>query len=78
MKFLLPLLSLLFPLLLAGCISFSSSESPTPVYVDACANKEQQCREVCGNTGVQAFTCSAKPGEGITLRCECRKPGQAL
>lgn len=75
MKF-FPLLVL--PLFLAGCISFHSSESPTPVYVDACANKESQCREICGNTGVQAFSCSARPGEGIHLKCECRKSGQAL
>jgi len=75
MKF---LLSLLPVLLLGGCISFSSSETPTPEFANACANKEQQCREVCGNAGVQSFSCSARPGEGINLRCDCRKPGQAL
>ena len=75
MKFLF-VLSL--PLLLAGCISFSSSEAPAPEYVNACANKESQCREICGNAGVQAFSCSARPGEGLNLKCECRKSGQAL
>jgi hypothetical protein len=69
---------LLFALFLAGCISFNSSETPTPEFVNACANKEQQCREICGTAGVQAFSCSARPGEGINLKCECRKPGQAL
>lgn len=75
MKF---LFVLALPLLLAGCISFSSSEAPAPEYVNACANKESQCREVCGNAGVQAFSCSARPGEGLNLKCECRKSGQAL
>ncbi|HNF90045.1 MAG TPA: hypothetical protein PLL19_11985 [Thiobacillaceae bacterium] len=75
MKF---LFVLALPLLLAGCISFSSSEAPAPEYVNACANKEGQCREICGNAGVQAFSCSARPGEGINLKCECRKSGQAL
>ena len=75
MKF---LFVLALPLLLAGCISFSSSEAPAPEYVNACANKESQCREICGNAGVQAFSCSARPGEGINLKCECRKSGQAL
>lgn len=75
MKF---LFVLALPLLLAGCISFSSSEAPAPEYVNACANKESQCREICGNAGVQAFSCSARPGEGLNLKCECRKSGQAL
>jgi hypothetical protein len=75
----LSVLSLLtLPLVLAGCISFSSSEAPAPEYINACANKEAQCREVCGNLGVQAFSCSARPGEGIDLKCECRKAGQSL
>ncbi len=69
---------LALPLLLTGCISFSSSETPAPEYANACANKESQCREICGNAGVQAFSCSARPGEGINLKCECRKAGQAL
>lgn len=66
------------PLLLAGCISFSSSEPPAPDYVNACSNREQQCRDVCGNPGVLAYSCSAKPGEGITYRCECRRGGPAF
>jgi hypothetical protein len=60
---------------LSGCISFSSSESPSPAYLDACQNKEAQCREICGDRGVQAFSCSARPGEGVNLKCECRRPG---
>jgi uncharacterized protein YceK len=75
MKFLLPLLSVLA---LGGCISFSSGDAPTPEYDNACANREQQCRELCGNAGVQAYSCSARPGEGIDFKCECRKPGQAI
>lgn len=75
MKFISPLA---LPFLLSGCISFSSSEAPVPEYLDACANREAQCREVCGNAGVQAYSCSARPGEGINFRCECRKPGQSL
>jgi hypothetical protein len=75
MKFLF-LLSI--PILLTGCISFNSSEATMPAYVDACANREQQCREVCGNAGVQGYSCSARPGEGINFKCECRKPGQAI
>ncbi|MEW5788844.1 MAG: hypothetical protein AB1899_13425 [Pseudomonadota bacterium] len=71
-------LVLILALPLAGCISFNSSETPNPEYANACANKEQQCQAVCGNAGVQAFSCSARPGEGITLNCECRKAGQAL
>jgi hypothetical protein len=70
--------TLVLPLFLAGCISLHTSETPTPAYIDACAGKESQCREICGNAGVQAFSCSARPGEGIQLKCECRKPGQAL
>lgn len=65
-------------LLLSGCISFSSSESPSPAYLDACHNKESQCREICGDKGVQAFSCTARPGEGVTLKCECRRSGVAL
>ena len=66
------------PWLLSGCISFSSSESPMPEYLSACHNKENQCREICGEKGVQAFSCSAQPGEGVTLKCECRRPGVAM
>ena len=69
---------LTLPILLAGCISFSSSEAPTPDYVDACSNREQQCQTICGKAGVQIYSCSAKPGEGISFKCECRKPGMSL
>lgn len=65
-------------LLLTGCISISASEVPTPNYVNACSNREQQCHDVCGNAGVQAYSCNAKPGEGINFKCECRKPGVPL
>jgi hypothetical protein len=75
MKFLLLLST---PILLGGCISFSASEATSPEYVNACANREQQCREVCGSAGVQGYSCSARPGEGIDFKCECRKPGQAI
>lgn len=77
-----PIMKFLFqitlPLLLGGCISFNSSKAPTPDFTNACANREQQCREVCGDIGVQAYGCSARPGEGIDLKCECRKPGHPL
>ncbi|MCP5278837.1 MAG: hypothetical protein H6935_10825 [Thiobacillus sp.] len=63
---------------LAGCISFSSSETPAPAYLDACLNKESQCREICGDRGVQAFSCSARPGEGVNLKCECRRAALAM
>lgn len=66
------------PLLLSGCISFSSSEAPVPEYINACQNKEAQCREICGDRGVQAFSCTARPGEGVNLKCECRRPGVAM
>lgn len=66
------------PFFLAGCISFSSSESPMPEYVNACHNKEQQCRDICAEKGVQTFSCSARPGEGVNLRCECRRTGTSL
>lgn len=72
----LPLLCL--TLTMSGCISFSSSEAPVPEYLNACLNKESQCRDICGDRGVQAFSCVATPGEGINLKCECRRPGTAL
>lgn len=64
--------------LLSGCISFNSSEAPVPEYLNACLNKEAQCREICGERGVQGFSCNATPGEGISLKCECRRPGAGL
>lgn len=63
---------------LVGCISFSSSESPSPAYPDTCQGKEAQCREICGERGVQSFSCTARPGEGVNLKCECRRPGMAM
>lgn len=72
------LMTLALPLLMAGCISLSSSEAPTPDYASACTNREQQCHDVCGKAGVQSYSCSAKPGEGINFKCECRKPGLPL
>jgi hypothetical protein len=74
-----PLL-LLVPALLAGCISFSSTESsPTaPDHTAFCQDKETQCREICGSAGVQAFSCKAAPREGLEYQCRCRQPGAAL
>ncbi len=69
------LFSLLFALPLAGCISFSSSESPSDRdYAAFCANKETQCREICGDAGVQSFSCKAAPREGLDYSCQCKKP----
>ncbi|MDP1645634.1 MAG: hypothetical protein Q8L71_09060 [Thiobacillus sp.] len=67
------------PALLAGCISFSSSESPAaPDYAAFCAEKEAQCTEICGNVGVQAFSCKAAPREGLEYQCQCKQTGQRL
>jgi hypothetical protein len=66
-------------ILLAGCLSFSTSESPTaPDYAAFCQEKEAQCKEICGNVGVQAFSCKAAPREGLEYQCQCNKPGQRL
>lgn len=73
-----PLL-LLLPALLAGCLSFSSSAPPAaPDYAAFCQEKEALCREICGNAGVQAFSCKAAPREGLEYQCQCKKPGVAL
>jgi hypothetical protein len=69
MKF---LIFLLLALPMAGCISFSSSESATPDYATFCENKEAQCREICGAAGIQTFSCKAAPREGLDFRCECK------
>jgi hypothetical protein len=62
--------------ILAGCISFSSSEAPpSPDLTAFCQDKESQCRAGCGEAGVQHFSCKAAPSEGLEYRCECRKPG---
>ena len=73
-------LCLLSPaVLLAGCISLSSSESPAaPDYAAFCQEKETQCKEICGNVGVQSFSCRAAPREGLEYQCQCSKPGQRL
>jgi len=69
-------LLLLPTVLLAGCISFSTSESPpaSPDYAGFCREKEAQCREICSNAGVQAFSCKAAPREGLEYQCQCKKP----
>ncbi|MEW5966243.1 MAG: hypothetical protein AB1720_04500 [Pseudomonadota bacterium] len=68
-------LLLLLPVLLAGCLSFSSSEAPAaPDYAAFCQDKESLCREICGSAGVQAFSCKAAPREGLEYQCQCRKP----
>lgn len=76
----LRLLTLLIPAaLLSGCISFNSSESPAaPDYVAFCQEKEAQCKDICAEAGVQAFSCKAAPREGLDYQCQCKKPGQRL
>jgi hypothetical protein len=65
--------------LLTGCISFNSSESPAaPDYAAFCQDKEAQCKEICGDAGVQVFSCKAAPREGLDYQCQCKKPGQRL
>jgi hypothetical protein len=69
------LISLFVLPLLAGCISFSSNESPdAPNYMAFCQDKEAQCKQTCGDAGVQSFTCKAAPLEGLEYKCECKKP----
>lgn len=72
------LLAIAAALLLAGCLSISSRESPAAAAdpAQACQAREQQCRDTCGAAGVQAFTCTSKPGGGFEYRCECR--GRAM
>jgi hypothetical protein len=65
-------------LLLAGCLSFSSTEAPAPAVAYDCQGRELQCRDTCGSAGVQSFSCTAKPGAGFDYRCDCRSKGQAL
>ena len=60
--------------ILAGCISFNSSESPAaPDYIAACQDKEAQCKQICADVGVQSFSCKAGSREGMDYKCECRK-----
>jgi hypothetical protein len=74
-----PLLLLSLASLLTGCISFSSSEPPAqPDYIAFCQNKEAQCKDICGDAGVQTFSCKAAPREGLDYQCQCKKPGQRL
>lgn len=62
--------------LLAGCISFSSSDAPAaPDLTGLCQQKEAQCRSSCGEAGVQHFSCKVAPLEGLEYRCDCRTPG---
>jgi hypothetical protein len=65
---------LLLPWLLAGCISYTSSESKAPDFSAACAGKEAQCKELCGSVGIQTYSCKAAPREGMDYKCECKKP----
>ncbi len=68
------LLIVLPALLLGGCLSISTSETPTSdVSANACLGREQICRELCGSAGVQAFTCNARAGVSFDYRCECRR-----
>ena len=72
-------LLLLPAVLLAGCISFSSSEpASAPDYVAFCQEKETQCKEICADVGVQVFSCKAALREGLEYQCQCKKPGQRL
>ena len=74
-----PLLLLSPLMLLAGCISFSSTESPSPPdNTGFCREKEMQCKEICGNTGVQLFSCKAVPRESLEYQCQCKKAEQRL
>jgi hypothetical protein len=72
-------LLLLQTILLAGCISFSSTETgPAPDYVAFCQGKESQCKEICTATGIQVFSCKAAPREGLEYQCQCNKPRRPL
>lgn len=73
------LLIALSALLLGGCLSISTSETPSPdVSANACQGREQLCRELCGSAGVQSFTCNARTGVSFDYRCECRGRGTPL
>jgi hypothetical protein len=76
-------LVMLLPALLAGCISFSSTKAPSapsapPDYTAFCKEKELLCRDMCGGTGVQTFSCKAAVSDGLDYQCLCKKPGGAL
>lgn len=68
------LLLLVLPVLLTGCISYTSSEAKAPDYSKACVGKESQCKELCGSIGIQLYSCKAAPNEGMDYKCECKKP----
>lgn len=72
--------ALLLALPPVGCISLGSSEtSSAPDDADFCQDKDVQCKQNCGDLGVQSFACKAAPREGLEHRCECKKPaGQTL
>ena len=62
----------------ALCIGPESAKE-APDYRGFCQDKEAQCRQTCGEAGVQTFTCKAGPSEGVDYRCECKKPlGKAI
>lgn len=61
--------------MLAACVSFNSSApAETPDYIAFCQDKEAQCKQICGDAGVQNFSCKAAPREGLEFKCECKKP----
>lgn len=64
-------------LALAGCLSINRSEPTVLDTANSCSDREQQCRNLCGNAGVQSFRCSNRPGEGYTYQCDCRRLGTA-
>jgi uncharacterized protein YceK len=65
--------------LLAGCISFSSTESASaPDYATLCQGKEMQCRDSCGAAGIQAFSCKAAPDQGFNYQCQCKQAGAQI
>jgi len=73
------LLLLWMTILLAVCISFSSTESASaPDYASLCQGKEAQCRDTCGSAGIQAFSCKAAPDEGFNYQCQCKQPGAQI
>jgi len=72
-SFIIPVLAM-HAFLLSGCISFQSTEAASPDAPLGCAHKEQHCRELCGDQGVQEFQCKSLPGEGVELKCLCRRP----
>ena len=60
--------------LLTGCVSYTNSAAREPHGAVACADKEASCKEICGPTGIQSYSCRATPREGMDYKCECKKP----